>query len=213
MAGMNSNIGVLVVPDSIVEKEQNVVYRAGSVMAGNYFTDSREEKKEIDNRLRESTYDYTAMRYYEENPIPPMTMGTRVEIRESNNGLTMTVAFVVIYMGVVFLISSAAMLALKALSESIDSTEKYSILRKIGCEDKVLKKALFAQIGVYFVLPMLVAAVHSVFGLRYVSYMISSFSDRQIGWGVAVTAVLMVILYGGYLLATYSGSKRIVGLD
>lgn len=213
MAGMNSNIGVLVVPDSIVEKEQNVVYRAGSVMAGNYFTDSREEKKEIDNRLRESTYDYTAMRYYEENPIPPMTMGIRVEIRESNNGLTMTVAFVVIYMGVVFLISSAAMLALKALSESIDSTEKYSILRKIGCEDKVLKKALFAQIGVYFVLPMLVAAVHSVFGLRYVSYMISSFSDRQIGWGVAVTAVLMVILYGGYLLATYSGSKRIVGLD
>lgn len=213
MAGMNSNVGVLVIPDAIVQKEQDVIYRAGSVMVGNYAAQGRKEKQEMDRSLLETAVEYTAFRYYEENPIPPMTIGTRVEIRESNNGLTMTVAFVVIYIGVVFLIASAAMLALKALSESIDSTGKYTILKKIGCEDKVLRKALFAQIGVYFALPMLVAAIHSVFGLRYVNYMISSFNKQQIGWGVVVTGILLVVLYGGYLLATYSGSKRIVGLD
>ena len=142
-----------------------------------------------------------------------MTLGTQVDIRESNNGLTTIVAFVVIYIGIVFLIASAAMLSLKALSESIDSTGKYEILKKIGCESRNLKKALFLQIGVYFILPLVVAIIHSVFGLQYVSYVINAFTRQNIVWGVLVTGILLIVLYGGYLLATYSGSKRIVGLE
>lgn len=173
----------------------------------------KEGKREVSERLYEVIADYTAGDYTDAASIPPMTIGTKQEIRDSNNGLTMFVAFVVIYIGVVFLIASAAMLALKALSESIDSTGKYVILKKIGCEQGMLKKALLMQIGVYFALPMLVAVIHSIFGLKYINYMMNMFTQQSIFWGVMITGILLVVLYGGYLLATYSGSKRIVGLE
>lgn len=213
MSGMSSNVGILVVPDKLLTRESETIYRAGNVMAGNYVAEGKEAKKEMNNRLLETIAAYVKWNYTSENPVPPMNVETCVEIRESNNGLTMTVAFVVIYMGVVFLIASAAMLALKALSESIDSAGKYTFLKKIGCDNDVLKKVLFCQIGVYFALPMMVAAIHSLFGLRYVNYVVNSFTRQQIGWGIMATVILLVVLYGGYLLATYSGSKRIVGLE
>lgn len=213
MSGMNNNTGVIVIPDIVIEKEKSVVQRAGHILAGNYIVTSKEEKKEMNQKLWDAAGEYTAWDYSADNPLPPMTIGTRVDILESNNGLTMTVAFVVIYIGIVFLIASAAMLALKALSESIDAIGKYEILKKMGCEQKELKKALFWQIGVYFMLPLLIAGIHSIFGLQYVSYIVNAFTKQNIVWGIVVTIILVIVLYGGYLCATYYGSKRIVGLN
>lgn len=213
MSGMNSNTGILILPDAVIEKEQGVIYRAGSVMSGNYSVKGREEIKEINDRLWDAVSTYTVYNYMNENPIPPMFFETGMDIRESNNGLTMIVAFLVIYVGVVFLIASAAMLALKALSEAIDSTGKYEILKKIGCENHMLKRALFGQVGAYFGLPLLGAMIHSVFGLFYVNRVINSVTKQNIGWGIAATVIVLVILYGAYFIATYSTSKRIVGLE
>jgi len=213
MSGGNTNMGVIVVPDEVVDNAGTELIRVGYVMAGDYLPDGKVEKRDLDNRLNEVTAESTTMRYFDENPIPPMFVGTKITVRESNNGLTMAVAFVVIYLGVVFLIASAALLALKALSESIDATGKFEILRKIGSERKMLNKALFLQIGVYFALPLLVAIIHSLFGLRFVEYSMSSFIQHGLFWGVGVTTMVIVLLYGGYFLATYHTSKKIVELD
>ncbi len=213
MSSGNTNTGVIVVPDEVIANSKDEVKVRGHLMAGDYVAKSEDEKKEIDEKLFEATEKLTAFDYSKENPLPPMTIGTKVSIRESNNGLTMMVAFVVIYIGVVFLISSAALLALKALSESIDSVGKYSILKKIGSDTKMLRKALFGQIVVYFALPLLVACIHSVIGLRFAEFALTSIMNAGVIWGACVTAIVMVILYGGYMLATYKGSKRIVGLE
>ena len=53
--------------------------------------------------------------------------------------------FIGLYLGVIFLISSAAILALKELSDSSDNKEKYQMLRRIGVDDKKLNRALFTQ--------------------------------------------------------------------
>lgn len=213
MSGGNTNTGIIVVPDEVIAQSKDVVKVKGHLMAGDYAVKSEEEKKEIDGKLLEATEKLTAFDYSKENPLPPMTIGTKVSIRESNNGLTMMVAFVVIYIGVVFLISSAALLALKALSESIDSVGKYSILKKIGSDMKMLREALFGQIVVYFALPLLIACIHSVIGLRFAEFTLTTIMNEGVFWGACVTAVVMVLLYGGYMVATYKGSKRIIGLE
>ena len=46
------------------------------------------------------------------------------------------VTFVGLYLGIIFLISSAAILALKELSESTDNKERFNMLRKIGTDRK-----------------------------------------------------------------------------
>lgn len=213
MASGSMNTGVIVVPDDVVEQSSDVLKMKGHLMAGDYNATGKDDKKAIDQKLLTVTEKLTEYDYTKENPIPPMTIGTQISIRESNNGLTMMVAFVVIYIGVVFLIASAALLALKALSESIDSVSKYSILKKIGSDTKMLRGALFAQIGVYFALPLLVAIIHSVIGLRFAEFALTTIMQDGVYWGACVTAIVMVILYGGYMLATYKGSKRIVGVD
>ena len=204
MSGSNINSGVIIVPDKVVDESENVIL-SSYMMAGDYSTTNQEKKEEIDRKIVEAIDNSV----YTESVIH----GTKIFIRESNNGLTIMVAFVIIYIGIVFLIASAALLALKALSESIDSIGKYSILKKIGSDANMLRKALFVQIAVYFILPLVVAIIHSFIGLKFAEYALSTMVQEGVFWGACVTSVIMIILYGGYMLATYKGSKKIVDLD
>ena len=53
------------------------------------------------------------------------------------------VTFIGLYLGIIFLISCAEILALKELSESSDNIEKFKMLRKIGVDEKMINRALF----------------------------------------------------------------------
>lgn len=55
---------------------------------------------------------------------------------EASIGITTIVTFIAIYLGIIFLIASVAILALKQLTESSDNKQRYTILRKIGCDEK-----------------------------------------------------------------------------
>lgn len=213
MSGGSTNTGIIVVPDEVGASLEGAGKLTGYLMAGNFNVEDKKEKKEIEQRLLDTTEKYWEMNYDDLDYMPPMTIGTRVTIVESSNGLTLLATFIVIYMGIVFLIASAALLALKALSESIDSTGRYEILKKIGSDQRMLRKALFAQIGVYFTLPLVVAIIHSIFGMKFAEFAMSALLNGSTFWGICVTAAVMAVLYGGYLLATYKSSKRIVEIE
>ncbi len=213
MSANNMNLGVLIVPDAVVEQSSSGIKVAGRLMVGDYITSNQKEREVLDQKLLDVTKSLTEFDYSKKNPLPAMTVGTQISIRSANNSGAMMVTFIVIYIGIVFLISSAALLALKALSESIDSEGKYMILRKIGSNPKMLQTALFVQIGVYFVLPLLLAIIHSVIGMRFAIYAMSMIIEEGVYWGVCVTAGLMLLLYSGYMFATFSGSKKIVGIN
>ena len=70
-----------------------------------------------------------------------------------------------IYLGLVFIISGAALLALKELSDAIDGREKYRILQQLGVSEKELGHTLFLQIGSLFCFP--VAPCHDPFHFWY----------------------------------------------
>ncbi len=61
---------------------------------------------------------------------------TKIAIIESSVGIATLVVFIAIYLGIIFLIASSAILALKQLTESSDNRQRYIILRKIGCDEK-----------------------------------------------------------------------------
>ena len=60
---------------------------------------------------------------------------------EASIGIATIVTFIAIYLGIIFLIASAAILALKQLTESSDNKQRYTILREIGCDEKMINKA------------------------------------------------------------------------
>ena len=119
--------------------------------------------------------------------------------------------FISIYLGIVFLIVSCAILALKQLTESADNKQRYIILRKIGCDEKMINQSLFRQIAIFFVLPLVLAIIHSIFGIKFALTIFDTLASReQLLPSVIMTIIVMGIVYGCYFIATYVGSKSII---
>lgn len=109
-----------------------------------------------------------------------MTVNTKNDIEQSCIGLSAMVTFIGLYLGIIFLISSAAILALKELSESTDNRERYVMLRKLGADEKMLNKALFKQIGLFFGFPLFIAIIHSIVGIKFCNTILLSLADRTV---------------------------------
>lgn len=135
---------------------------------------------------------------------------TRQQIYDGNKGMTTIILFVGIYLGIVFLITSMAVLALQQLSEAVDSIDRYKALKKIGANEKMMKKTIFIQTLVYFSIPVILAFVHSVVGIKVTNNFISMFNKTNISGSAMITALIFMIVYIGYFYATYSGYKNIV---
>ena len=67
---------------------------------------------------------------------------TRIEAANDAVGIGAIVTFLGIYIGFIFLVSCGAILALKELSESADSLPRYTMLRKLGVEEKEITKSV-----------------------------------------------------------------------
>ena len=105
-------------------------------------------------------------------------ISTKIIHMESSAGLGTIVTFIGIYLGIIFLISSAAVLALKELSDHLDNKVRYEMLRKIGVDEKMIHHSMLQQTAIFFGLPLLLAMIHSVFG-GICEYGLLSVSDSR----------------------------------
>ena len=65
---------------------------------------------------------------------------TRIEAASNAIGIGALVTFLGLYIGFIFLVSCGAILALKELSESADSMPRYTMLRKLGVEEREISR-------------------------------------------------------------------------
>ena len=120
------------------------------------------------------------------------------------------IVFIGVYLGIVFLVSSAAVLALQQLSDISDSLDRYKSLKKIGVTDKLINKAILQQNLIYFIIPLGLAIIHSIVGMIVINRIFSAYSSSIIGSSSLMISLALFIIYGGYFYATYAGSKNIV---
>ncbi len=120
------------------------------------------------------------------------------------------ILYVVIYLGIIFLISSAAVLELQQLSEASDSADRYNSLRRIGAPNSMINKSIFIQTLVYFMLLLVLGIVHSIVGICVASDFIELFGRGSIVESSLITMGAIIIIYGGYFVTTYISYKNIV---
>ena len=206
MSTSNMNAGIILVPDSFEIKEE---YTEQYFLAANYNAETEEEKIELNNVLA-GEVDSELFDNLSEKEINLEGM-TKISLTEASKGLSTIIIFIAIYLGIVFLIASSAILALKQLTESSDNKQRYTILRKIGCDEKMINQALFRQIFIFFMMPLALAIVHSIFGIKFILSMLAALaSPDELLPSIIVTAVIIGAIYGLYFLATYFGSKNII---
>ena len=163
MSTSNMNAGIILVPDNFEIKKENTEQY---FLAANYNAETEEEKIELNNVLA-GEVDSELFDNLSEKEINLEGM-TKISLTEASKGLSTIIIFIAIYLGIVFLIASSAILALKQLTESSDNKQRYTILRKIGCDEKMINQALFRQIFIFFMMPLTLAIVHSIFGIKFI---------------------------------------------
>jgi putative ABC transport system permease protein len=131
-------------------------------------------------------------------------------VREQSDSAVTIVSYLAIYLGIIFLITAAAVLAIGQLSEMSDNIGRYAMLRKIGTGEKMLHRSIFMQILIYFGAPMLLAIAHGVVGIMVISRFVSALDQGNIAGNSLFVAAALLVIYGGYFLATYHGSKGIL---
>ena len=194
MSGNKSNVGIVIVPDN-TDINGSVYVR--SYLMANYEGDKDKKEEEF-------------VKYGDEIARNGGFYNTKLDIYTASTGLRAIMIFIGLYLGIIFLISSACILALKELSDSSDNKEKYQMLRRIGVDDKRLNRTLFTQVGIFFMFPLLVAVIHSIFGIMCANIIMESMSVTSNMTSILGAALLILIIYGGYFLVTYLTSKRII---
>lgn len=201
----HTNVGIVLVPDScnLSKDEQQLWF-----LAANYNAKTDEEKVNIGKVFSEDDSELMKELTNQNNTL---NVETKIKLVESSVGLSTIIVFIAIYLGIIFLIASCAILALKQLTESSDNKQRYIILRKIGCDEKMINQALFRQIGIFFILPLVLAVIHSIFGIQFAMSIFDTLASReQLLPSVIATVIVMGVIYGCYFLATYVGSKNII---
>ncbi len=199
MSSNHVNYGIFIVPDEAVDES----IRKENILIANYKANDKEGKRNIEEALINAANEEYLNKIY-------VNASTKISLYEASVGLGALVTFIGLYLGIIFLTSSAVILALKELSESADNKERFNMLRKIGTDEKMLNKALFRQIAIFFIFPLLIAIIHSIFGIMFCNYILETFGDEKLLSSIIMTSIFILIIYGGYFLLTYLCSKNII---
>ena len=206
MAASHINTGIILVPDNCPLTED---MKEKTVFVANYNVETDEEKEEIEKIFADNNNSILLQNL--DNKGIDLDGITKIVIIQSSVGVASIVTFIAIYLGIIFLIASAAILALKQLTESSDNKQRYLVLRKIGCDEKMINKALFSQIAIFFGLPLILAIIHSIFGIQFAMAIMAGLAKSEdLLPSIIATVIIIGIIYGAYFLATYLGSKNII---
>ena len=135
---------------------------------------------------------------------------TRIEVAEAGIGTSALFTFIGLYLGIVFALASGTVLAIEQLSESADNKSRYRILGQLGASKPMVNRSLLVQIGITFMFPLVIALIHSFVALNEINDIISMMASINIADNIIITTIFIIVVYGGYYLATYLASNRII---
>lgn len=189
---------MLILPDRAAAGQR----QGGQCIAGNY--------RAADKEAAEAGFLDAMDRFAPGEGQGAFTWETRLNIYMELMGSKILVLFIGMYLGIIFLMTSAAVLALQQLSQAADNAARYQILARLGVEERERSRSIYVQVFLYFFLPLALAVVHAAVGMKAANAVIAEVGKVDAAASSAVTALFILVVYGAYFLATCWGSRRIV---
>lgn len=189
----NLVLSYLIVPDDMVQQLEP----RRQVWSADY---AGEDKMETENQLLQLVRPL--------NERLSVRAETRLSIYADMVGNKILALFLGLYLGFTFLLAAAAVLALQQLSQGADNTGRYAVLRRLGAEEKQMKKSATQQVALAFLLPLVLALVHSAVGMKAANDIIFAVGKVDSAASSLVTAGVILVVYGGYFLATALACRR-----
>lgn len=196
-----NNIATLIVNDNVVQNAEPMSSNLNVQFTKNKERSEKKFRLLLDS-FKEGKIDY--------NKAGFLNGDTKQEIYLNNKGAVTIVLFIEMYLGIIFLISSMAILAIQQLSEASDSIERYKSIERLGANENMINKTIFIQTLIYFGLPISLAFIHSIVGIKIIYTFIESLYNPDIKYTLISTAIIFVVVYFAYFYTTYIGYKNIV---
>ena len=194
------NSFLIVIPDNVAKNMQ--------VVTELYAFDTKEETKESDNTKLEK------LGYYEFKDGDSYFSYFPVTVRgyyESFNKTAMTIfSFSLLYVSIIFITVVGTILSIQTLSDSNKNKYQYKLLKKLGVEDKKIKKTIRKQITCNFLFPALypiIIAITTSISINRLFYAITSANMNYLT-SILITIGIFAIIYGIYYIATYITFKN-----
>ena len=124
--------------------------------------------------------------------------------------------FLGIIFGSVFILAAVLIMYYKQISEGYDDRARFDILRKVGMNDRDIRRAVNSQVLTVFFAPLITAGVHMAFAFPMLTKLLGLFGVRDTGFLTVVTLVCFGVFAAMYTLVYLITSRsyyRIVSSD
>ncbi|OPJ60734.1 ABC transporter permease [Clostridium oryzae] len=119
---------------------------------------------------------------------------TRIRLKTLQTNESMTGALstnlLLVYGGVVLLVICFTVLSLQQLSDSMEHKDRFNVLRKLGVDERKISKLILKQMGIWFGIPALVAAIFSGIVIKIIVQALSLPIEVYIG----KTAIIFYVI-------------------
>ncbi len=190
----NLGLSCVVVPDEMAQELEVRRQVWSADYAGN--------EEETENRVQDALAAYQMEHGW-------LRVETRLNLYQETMGSKILALFLGLYLGLTFLLAAAAVLALQQLSQAADNAGRYAILRRLGAEEKLVSRSAVEQVALAFLLPLGLALVHTVVGMKAANDLIAQAAKVDSVQSALVTALVLLLVYGGYFLATSLACRRL----
>lgn len=148
---------------------------------------------------------------YESGAWPASYYYTSEGVIADSMGLKLLLVYLALYIGFVFLMTTAVVLSVQQLSEIADGIPRYRLLAQLGCDRSMVLRSLRTQIGIYFVAPLLVAGCHSACAISLLyKNLLSLWGAGAVTGTLTIGIALVVAVYAIYLASTYLVARSAV---
>lgn len=117
------------------------------------------------------------------------------------------VYFLGAFLAVVFIIATGSIIYFKLVSEAYMDKDKYTILKRLGMTKNEAEKSVVLQIGVSYILPLIVGIVHSCVAISVLSKIMNN-ADLMVP--AARSIIAFAAVYAVYFMATTMKYLKIV---
>ncbi|WP_419741679.1 FtsX-like permease family protein [Paraclostridium dentum] len=105
------------------------------------------------------------------------------------------VYFVGCFLALVFTVSLGSIMYFKCIQDASIDKERFNTLRKIGVSQEYINKAVFKQLGIFFILPVIVGSIHGIVAGYAVNSMFNSDRLELIGVSLIIFSFIYLIFY------------------
>jgi len=103
--------------------------------------------------------------------------------------------YVAVFLGMIFMIATGSIISLKQLSEAEDEIGRYSLLKKLGTNKRLLKKNVYKQNAFIFFVPLIISLTHAYFAIQVLFALIGAQEVTLTYISMAFLIIIYVIFY------------------